>query len=342
MHRSVRAVLIQLAAALSAFLLLAQPAAQARTGFDYDFATPLFGLSTAKGGGLLVADAGAGIVRLRDGKGSLIVELPGVADMARSSRSRIQALAGPTLYRIVHDRIRPVSDLGAFEADVNPDGADIESNPFDVAALSHQRALVADAAANDLLIVRGDGSTDWVATLPSEVVPTANAKRLAGCPDPPPDLADICTLPARIPAEPVVTSVAVGPDGAWYVGELKGFPAPRNKSRVWRIEPGTRHAHCGADPRCSIVADGFTSIIDLSFDRQGMLNVVEFDEASFLAVETDQATSGTVDSCDVATGVCSVLASGLLMPTAVASTAHHTYSTVMSLIPGQANVVRIT
>jgi hypothetical protein len=344
MHRSIRAVLIKLAVALSALLMIAQPA-EARQAFDYDFTGPVFGMSAAKGGGLLVADAGSGVVRLRHGDGSLIAALPGVADVAAISRSRMQAVTGgpdSMLYRIIDGKVRPISDIGAFEAAVNPDGGAIDSNAFGVAALSSQRALVADAAANALLIVRGDGTTDWVATLPMQVVPTRNAKRIAGCPKPPPDLADICELPKRIPAEPVLTSVTVGPDGAWYVGELKGFPAPLNRSKVWRIEPGTRHAHCGSDPRCSVVLNGFTSIVDLSFDRQGMLNVVEFDEASFLAVETDQPTGGTVDSCDVATGVCSVLAGDLLMPTAVATTGGHTYATVMSLIPGQAKVIRIS
>lgn len=342
MHRSVRTTLIQLVAVLSAFLMFALPAAEARPHFRYDFATPLFGLSAAKGGGLLVADSGAGVVRLRHGGGRLIVDLPGVTDMAPIRGSRMHIL-GPdaTLYRFVRGTLRPIADLGAFEADVNPDGGAIESNPFRVASLSHQRALVADAAANALLIVRGNGDVDWVATLPSQLVPTRNAKRLAGCPNPPPDLAEVCTLPARIPAEPVVTSVAVGPDGAWYVGELKGFPAPRGKSRVWRIEPGTRHAQCGSDRRCRVVAKGFTSIVDLSFDRHGMLDVVEFDEASWFAVESGQPEGGTVDECNVWTGRCRVLASGLLMPSAVASTGHRTYVTVNSLIPGEAKVVRI-
>ncbi len=62
-----------------------------------------------------------------------------------------------------------VANLGAFEADVNPDGGEIDSNPFDVAALPGGRALVADAAANALLIVQADGTVDWVATLPERL-----------------------------------------------------------------------------------------------------------------------------------------------------------------------------
>src|SRR5205809_1011097 len=82
--------------------------------------------------------------------------------------------------------------------------------------------LIADAGANALLIANRRGGVNWVATLPDELVSTDNAKTLAGCPDAPPELADICNLPDEIPAQAVSTSVAVGPDGAYYVTELKG------------------------------------------------------------------------------------------------------------------------
>lgn len=114
-----------------------------------------------------------------------------------------------------------------------------ESNPFDLAALGGGEVLIADAAANALLIANRQGELDWVATLPPELVSTAHAKELAGCPDAPPELAEICEAPDQIPAEAVSTSVAVGPDGAYYVTELKGIPATPGESRVWRIEPGT-------------------------------------------------------------------------------------------------------
>ena len=93
-------------------------------------------------------------------------------------------------------------------------------------------------------------------------------------------------------------------------------------------------------PDCSVVVRGLTSIIDLGFGRDGALHAVEFDEDSWLAVELGQATTGTVNACDVWTGECSVVAH-LPMPTAVASTRRHTYATVMSLVPGEADVVRI-
>src|SRR5262249_55432855 len=154
-------------------------------------------------------------------------------------------------------------------------------------------------------VVDRDGSVDWVATLPTQLVSTANLKNLAGCPAAPPELQFACALPEQMPAEAVATSVAIGPDGADHIGELKGFPAPPGASRVWRIEPGTRHAACGTSPACRVVAGGFTSIVDLSFAPDGSLYVVEIDEASWAAVEFGvPSPGGTVNRCSVTQGTC--------------------------------------
>src|SRR5437588_12794435 len=59
--------------------LLAFPGTARAAGVPhYDYATPIFGLATAPDGSLVVADAGAGIVQLRKGRGSLIAQLPAV------------------------------------------------------------------------------------------------------------------------------------------------------------------------------------------------------------------------------------------------------------------------
>ncbi len=304
----------------------------------YTFAGPVFGLSAAPDGSLLVADSGAGVVSLRDGAGSLVATLPGISDVAAIGRSDAFAITGigdAKLYRISNGNVRVLADLGAFEAANDPDGAGVDSNPFDVEALNGGKALVADAGANDLLIVDQQGNIDWVATLPDEVVATANAKLLAGCPNPPAGLEFVCGLPAMIPAQAVATSVAVGPDGAYYVGELKGIPGALNTSRVWRIEPGTLHAQCGSSPACSVVAGGFTSITDLAFGPDGTLYVTEFDEASFMAIELGGAMmqGGTVNACNLSGG-CSVLAGGLVMPIGVTvDKTGQIYAAIMNLTP---------
>lgn len=314
----------------------------------YEFSTPIFGLAVAPDGSLLVADAGAGIVELRHDVGALVAELPGVTDIAPIGRGDMFAIRGGgpgqttgALFRVSRGNTRQLADLYAFEAAANPHPTAVDSNPFDVEALSGGKALIADAGGNDLLIADQTGRVDWVAVFPNELVSTANAKSLAGCPNPLPGLESRCSLPPMIPAQPVSTSIAIGPDGAYYVGELKGFPAPTGESRIWRIEPGTLHADCASSPACTVVADGFTSIVDLTFAPDGRLYVVELDEASWLAVEDGVGMiGGTVNACDTSTWTCTEVATQLTMPIAAAvDRGGRVYAAINALVPGAAQVV---
>lgn len=332
-HRALTAALV-----LGMLLIPTFTASAASPAFSYSFAGPIFGLSAAPDGSLLAADAAAGVVSLRKGAGSLMAGLPGVSDVAAIGVGDAFAITGgpdAKLYRVSNGKVRMLADLGAFEAAVNPDAPEINPNPFDVEALSGGKALVADAGGNDLLIVDQKGKIDWVATLPEEEVSTEHIKSLVGCPNPLPGLEFFCGLPPMMPAQAVATSVAVGPDGAYYVGELKGFPGALNTSRVWRIEPGTLHAECGVSPACSVVASGFTSIVDLAFGPDGTLYVTEYDEASFMAIELGVGMQGgTVNACKLGGG-CSVLAGGLMMPIGVAVTkTGQVYAAIMNLTPG--------
>lgn len=350
MHHPSRATALRLAAVVTALMLLLPASAraddEARGASTPEFVTPLFGIAV-KRGDLFVADAGQGVVRFdqRTNRPSeLVAALPGVTDVAPYGVGAMHAVTGgpdSMFVRIVDGDVTPVADLWAFEERVNPDGGAIDSNPFNVAALPHRRALVADAAANALLKVGPGGNVDWVATLPAQRVPTSNAKRIAGCPDvEDPELEFVCELPRKIPAEAVATSVAVGPDGAYYVGELKGFPAPKQRSRIWRIEPGSRHVRCGSSPACTVVGRGFTSIVDLSFTPDGELLVVELDEQSWLAAEFGLGTGGTVSRCDPSSFDCETIGE-LPLPTGAAATRRHVFATVLALVPGEADVVRL-
>ena len=315
-------------------------------------AGPVFGITTGPGQ-VVLADAGQGVVRLRHLKTELVASLPGVTDVDMINPNLIIATTGggpdataAKLWRIEKGKVSLWADLGAFEATVNPDGAELNPNPFDVQALPGGRALVADAGANALLLVQPDGSIDWLVTLPNELVSTANIKSLFGCPAGPPN---ICGLPPMIPAQPVTPSVAIGPDGAYYIGELKGFPAPTGESRVWRIDPDAHHVHCqnppAVTPGCEVVADGFTSIIDVAFDRSGTMYVTELDEASWFAVEVlHTPIGGTVNACTQTGGnwFCSPFEQNLATPTGVASDATgRIYVTNHALEPGAAEVLTV-
>jgi hypothetical protein len=333
-------------AAVAGFLLI-PTAAQADISF---YESPLFGITTAPGDTLLVADAGQGIVN--GDTGALVAALPGVTDVAVRSGGGLWATTGAGedpeedtgqgIWRISGGNATLVANLFEYEEKFNPHPETVDSNPFDVADAGGGKALVADAGGNSLLLV-GDANSPksdvasrvkLVATLPDELVSTANAKSIFGCPEGPPD---ICNLPPMIPAQPVATSVAVGPDGAYYVGELKGFPAPLGESRVWRIEPGSRNVRCGQSKKCTLVLDGFTSVIDLAFDSNGRLNVAQIDDASWLAMEEGVGVGGSVHSCDLATddvaGECDEVVSGVQMLTAITFRQSGLWGTIWALVP---------
>ena len=75
-----------------------------------------------------------------------------------------------------------------------------------------------------------------------------------------------CGLPpagAMLPSEDVATSVTVGADGYYYVGEARGFPATPGTSQVWRIAPDSVNALCNpaAPTTDQRYATRFTSLL---------------------------------------------------------------------------------
>src|SRR4029079_4743308 len=76
-----------------------------------------------------------------------------------------------------------------------------------------------------------------------------------------------------ITVQSVPSTVAVGPDGALYVGELTGVPFAPGSARVWRIVPGRRP---------TVYASGFTNISDLASAGRDLL-VLELSTKGLLA-----------------------------------------------------------
>jgi hypothetical protein len=322
-------------------VVLVPTAAQASPSF---YATPIFGLGKADGGTLLVADAGKGIVNADTG--ALVVALPGVTDFASRGHGKLWAITsagggpGAFLYSVDGGVATQIADLYAFEAANNPHPAAVESNPFDVLALGDGRALVADAAGNDLLRVDLHGNIELVAVFPDELVSTSNIKHLAGCPG---SHADFCDLPAQLPAQAVPASVAIGPDGAYYVGELKGFPAPTGASNVWRVDSHAKGAQCGSSPSCTVVLHGLTSILDVIF-KGSTLFVAQFDDASWAAIEIfegEGALGGSVHACNLSTRSCREVVDKVPMLTAIAFRGGHLWGNTWSLVPGRADALPI-
>jgi hypothetical protein len=167
----------------------------------------------------------------------------------------------------------------------DPDPYDLEdlpedSNPFGLAALRDGSVLVADAAGNELIRVSKSGRIRTVARLKPREVETPEGLPGAG---------------TSTVAEAVATSVTVGADGYWYIGELRGYPATPGTSEIWRVRPGTTGAVCDPEnPRagaCKRYADGLTSIVDLGAGRKGIY-AVTLSKMSWLATESPTPIPG--------------------------------------------------
>jgi hypothetical protein len=164
----------------------------------------------------------------------------------------------------------PILDVSAYETEANPDGGEIDSNPFSAAVTSDGAgAAVSDSGANALLWVNGED---------------LEISTLAAFPDTMVDAPDFLGLPegAQIPMQAVPTGVVQGPDGAFYVGQLTGFPFVPGAAKVWRVVPGE-------EP--TVYAEGFTNVIDLAFDADGNLFVLEITDGGLLNVNPEDPST---------------------------------------------------
>lgn len=214
-------------------------------------------------------------------------------------------------------QIRTLADLAAFELANDPDGNGPDSNPNGVLNDKGGVAYVTDAGANALLSVAANRKISVVAVFPNRLVPTPPF-----LPQPP--------NPPEIPSQAVPTNVVRGPDGALYVSQLTGFPFPVGGARVFRVVPGSAP---------EVYAEGFTNIIDLEFDSQGNLYVLEIDRNGLLAPEVTgrlarvNAGSHTVDT---------VASEGLVMPGGMAIGPDGAiYISNFSTSPGIGEVIRL-
>ena len=212
-----------------------------------------------------------------------------------------------------------VADLGAYEAAHNPDGKQIDSDPYGL-AVNGRGAVMTDAGANDLLAISRTGAISTLAVFPDQM---ADAPAFLGLPP-----------GTKIPTESVPTAVTRGPDGAWYVGELTGFPFQVGLARIWRVVPG--HAP-------TVFATGFTNIIDLQFDKHGRLFVLEMAKFGLLAAEAPGGDpSGALIRINRNGSRTEVASAGLILPGGVAIDSHdHIYVTINSIFPAIGQVVRI-
>jgi len=241
----------------------------------------------------------------------------GVVTIGLGSNATVRDGLGPdgamlgTLVRFLPDGSRwSVADLAEFETMFNPDGLIPDSNPYGVDALP-ARAVYVDAGGNALNEVAANGKVRTLAVFPNRLVPFG----------PPGN---------QIPMQAVPTAVRRGPDGDLYVGQLTGFPFPVGEAKVYRVPSD------GGIP--TILADGFTNIVDLAFGPDGSLYVLEMAVNGLLSGDPTGALTRIAAGGERTT----IASLGLVLPGGVAiGPDGFPYVTRFATVPGAGDVVRI-
>ncbi|MCO5175994.1 MAG: ScyD/ScyE family protein [Thermomicrobiales bacterium] len=216
-----------------------------------------------------------------------------------------------------------IADVSAYESSANPDGGAIDSNPFSL-VLTESGFVVADSGMNGIVNVHPDGDNTTFETLGVIDDRMVDAPPFLGLPD-----------GVQIPMQGVPTGIVQGPDGAYYVGELTGFPFEVGAARVWRI--------AGPDDM-SVVAEGFTNILDIAFDSHGNMYVLEMAQNGLLAVNPDDPSTMTGALVKVASDgtQTTIMSNGLVMPTGMAIGSDDSiYISNFGVVPGMGQVIKI-
>lgn len=175
------------------------------------------------------------------GRGGLFVNIGCGCNRGNATGALLDGLGfGYLMHVPASGHAKRLVDVAGYEASVNPDGAQIDSNPFGLLALPGHR-LITDAGGNSLLDIAANGSVSTVATFGK--IPGPFGLRDA-----------------------VPTDVVVGPDGAYYVSSLTGFPFTAGTASVYRVVPGQAP---------TVYATGLTQLTDLAFGPDGSLYTLQ-------------------------------------------------------------------
>lgn len=198
-----------------------------------------------------------------------------------------------------------IADLVAHE-EGDPDGEGPDSNPVDLVR-DRNGWLVTDAGGNTV-VRAAQNRTTTMSVLPISMTEV------------PPDLG----LPpgTMMPVQSVPTATAQGPDGAWYVAELNGFPFPAGGSTVWRLDrAGTPQAW----------ATGLSNVVDLAWDG---------DDLYAVQMVLTEDLVGSLVKVD-AGGDHEVVGGPWFAPYGVAVDDDEAYVTTCSVCPGAGEVVKV-
>jgi hypothetical protein len=204
------------------------------------------------------------------------------------------------------------ADVLANEAVANPDGTDIDSNPVGLVRQG-DGYVIADAGGNAVVRASHKGTFTTVAVLPPG---SALAPPFLGLPP-----------GTQIPTDAVPTSVVQGPDGAYYVSQLTGFPFEQGDANIWRVVPGQAP---------TVYASGLTNLTDLAFAPDGSLYAVEIASTGLL-----NGPIGALVRITPGASQHTTVAGGLFAPYGVALTDSAAYVTTCAICAGGGEVIKI-
>jgi len=205
----------------------------------------------------------------------------------------------------------PVSDISANESRHNPAGGTIDSNPYGVLVLSGKR-IVADAGANALV---ESGSMD--------LLQSSRNRTFAVLP------------PTAFGTQPVPTTVARSPGGEVFVGQLTGAPFFRGSSTIYRVP------RSGGE--VTPYLSGLTAVVDIAFDKNGTLYIVEIASGFVPAPGADPGVGNGRLLRKPKNGAVEVVLEGLVFPAGVAvGTDGAVYLSNFGIFPGGGEVLRVT
>ena len=194
----------------------------------------------------------------------------------------------------------PYASLWDHEVASNPDGAQLDSNPYSLVVDDAGNAYVNDSGANATLKVAADGSVSTYAWYPRFPV------------SPEFEMGDAI--------DAVPTGIAWGPDGALYVsflhGEIDiatGLPPFEQSGVVYRLADENGDGDAMDEGEMSEYASGLTTSTAITFDNEGRLISTEF-RGFFFGPELN---TGRVVRWNAESASWDVLADGLTTPTGV-------------------------
>ena len=209
--------------------------------------------------------------------------------------------------------ITVLADIGAYELANNPDPNAVDSNVYGMDMGADGLLYVADAGGNAVVQVFHDGSFGTVTALPPG---SALAPPFLGLPP-----------GTQIPTDAVPTSVVRGPDGAYYISQLTGFPFEQGDANIWRVVPGESP---------TVHASGLTNLTDLEFAEDGTLYAVEISSAGLL-----NGPIGALVKITPGGSVHETIVGDLFAPYGVAIRNNFAYVSICAVCPGAGEVIKV-